>query len=175
MEVNHAIKYREKERTRRQNELSDMIMKALVPPSSGNASSSASFPGTRIAKNIEFASAAEVIKTSKGLIAEYDRIDGMVRDWVEESASPAPDDLEADVKAMKQLIDLGHSNATRKVKKLMNVKGTDEGGKEEEENVDEDGTMLDYGLERTLRYAERGVKRIVKGIPMESELEVEIN
>ena len=66
-----------------------------------------------------------------------------------------------DVEETEQKLMLGHEVALRKVKKVLGVDGGEQGSEAVEGGDDES----DYQLQKCLKYAERGVKRMVKGLP----------
>jgi len=130
------------------------------------------YPGTAIAINPIFASATEMIATSNGLVQEYDNIEEMVAKATEDDRKVIRDTWQQDADEMKRLLELGHRKALRDVKKVL---GVNDVGKMTVADKDDEGrltkTGLDQGLKDTLRYAERGVKRMVKGLPRDIEME----
>ncbi|KAF2800161.1 hypothetical protein K505DRAFT_413173 [Melanomma pulvis-pyrius CBS 109.77] len=177
------VQCRENERERRREDISDIITSAFTPTASSNDpinQAYAAYPGTTIALNPLFASVADMINTSHGLVAEYDRLETMVTETAQdnESRQPITDKYQEEVKEMEKLLKVGHRNALRNVKKVMRANHEDvevNGTKEVEGEVDEYGeTMemqLNYELETALRYVERGIRRMTKGLPRNNEAE----
>jgi hypothetical protein len=64
---------------------------------------------------------------------------------------------------------MGARVALRNVKKVLGADA--EGGTDEDGDVDMEGegktVELNYELQKSLRYAERGIKRMVKGLPVD--------
>lgn len=124
--------------------------------------------------------AAEVIRKSKSLIKDYDDMEAMlnkVRD--EQQKKLAAENWESEVRETERLLLLGRNRAVRCVGRVVDVAEKDKGYVEDgdgdktenggDEAVEDDDGDADMGLLRTLEYAERGVKRMVKGIPREDE------
>jgi hypothetical protein len=112
-----------------------------------------------------------MITTSHGLVREYDNIEEMVAKAAEDDRKLITDTWQQDVEEMKRLLDLGHRKALRDVKKVLGVNGAEE---MTERDKDDSGRLTkmepNHGLSDTLRYAERGVKRMVKGLPRNIEM-----
>lgn len=121
-----------------------------------------------------------MINTSHGLVVEYDRFETMVTETAQDNDSrqPITDTYQEEVKEMEKLLKVGYRNALRNVKKVMRANHEDvemNGTKEVEGEVDGYGeTMkmqLNYELETALRYAERGIRRMMKGLPRNNEVD----
>jgi hypothetical protein len=164
-----TFEYSKNERTRRGDDIANIISSAFVAPTSNP--NCPSYPGTAIAINPIFASATEMITTSHVLVREYDNIEEMVAKAAEDDRKPITDTWQQDVEEMKRLLDLGYRKALRDVKKVLGVNGAEE---MTERDKDDGGRLTkmepNHGLSDTLRYAERGVKRMVKGLPRNIEM-----
>ena len=71
-----------------------------------------------------------------------------------------------DMKETERLLILGHKKAVRDVKKVLGVKTEEIEGEDWNVNGFQRDESRDYDLHKSLRYAERGVRRMVKGLPM---------
>jgi hypothetical protein len=116
-----------------------------------------------------------LLSASEGLVKEYQRLDGMIANLRDEQSDPIADTWKQDVEETDRQLKMGARVALRNVKKVLgaDVEGDGLGGTDEDGDVDVDmegegkKVKLDYELQRSLRYAERGVKRMVKGLPMD--------
>lgn len=161
----------EEETTRRRNEITSTILNALKTPNRPVQGETLTFTGTKIAENAAYIPVANILATSESLIKEYDRLDTMITDMRGEEAELAAETWQQEIHEAERQLKMGARVALRNVKKVLGVdmenegKGaTDGDGDEEMEDVDA-GKGLNYELQRSLRYAERGVKRMVKGLP----------
>jgi hypothetical protein len=165
-----TFEHRENERTRRRSDIANIISTAFVGPSSDH--NCPTYPGTSVAINPIYVSAAEMIRTSRGLIEEYDHIQEISSKAAEEDRPQVMITWQQDVEETRRLLHLGHRKGQRDVKKVLGLIDAEE---MTEGNEDDGGGLtkseLDYGLIDTLRYAKRGVKRMVKGLPRDVEMD----
>ena len=126
--------------------------------------------GTGIAGNAAYASTVDVLTASEGLIAQYQRLDNIIKDLRNEDAESVADKWKQDIHEAEMQLKMGARVALRNVKKVLGadiesdeVAAADEGADENMEGAA--GEELDYELQKSLRYAERGIKRMVKGLP----------
>jgi hypothetical protein len=109
------------------------------------------------------------LSASEGLINEYRRLDGMIAQLREEQPDAIADTWKQDIENTHKQLKKGARVAVRNVKKVLGADAEDPVMTDEDGDVDMEGDAkvgLDYELQRSLRYAERGVKRMVKGLPM---------
>ncbi|KAF1845427.1 uncharacterized protein K460DRAFT_395090 [Cucurbitaria berberidis CBS 394.84] len=165
----------EEEEARRRYEIAATIMEALETPNQAIQGQTPTLGGTKIASNTAYASVSDVLKASEGLIVEYQRLDNIIKGLRDERTESVADTWKQNLDETEKQLKMGARVALRNVKKVL---GADTEG-EELAPVDEDGdekmegvvgeaeteTELNYELHRSLRYAERGVKRMVKGLP----------
>ncbi|KAF2204544.1 hypothetical protein GQ43DRAFT_460694 [Delitschia confertaspora ATCC 74209] len=173
--------------TRRRNEIATAISTALLPSSPANRNGHgkgeagpATFPGTGIATNPTFTSILEIIQVSRNLIKEYEKMSEKV-----ESAFPGREkDLtgawQNDVEHTAKVLEIGHKRALRQIKKVLGIidveiegSGAESDGNELEmvtDSQDLPSREHDLGLHRTLQYAERGIRRLTKGLPEDMEI-----
>ncbi|KAL1801633.1 hypothetical protein ACET3X_001975 [Alternaria dauci] len=161
-----------KQEQRHRSELAATILEALRTPNQPVQSETATFKGTRIAKNAVYESVSTVLTASSGLVSEYQRLDGMIAKLRDEQPAAVADTWMQDVEDTDRQLRMGARVALRNVKKVLGadvedvVLGeTDDDGDVEMEGGE--GVALSYELRNSLRYAERGVKSMVKGLPVD--------
>jgi hypothetical protein len=97
----------------------------------------------------------------------------MIANLRDEQSDPIADIWKQDVEDTDRQLKMGARVALRNVKKVLgaDVEGDELRGTDEDGDVDMEGegkkAELNYELQKSLRYAERGVKRMVKGLPMD--------
>jgi hypothetical protein len=97
----------------------------------------------------------------------------MIANLRDEQSDPIADTWKQDVEETDRQLKMGARVALRNVKKVLgaDVEGDGLGRTDEDGDVDMEGegekVELNYELQKSLRYAERGVKRMVKGLPMD--------
>ncbi|KAF1834351.1 hypothetical protein BDW02DRAFT_525584 [Decorospora gaudefroyi] len=163
----------EKEETRRRDELASSILKALQTSNRPVESESSNFAGTRIASNAVHTSVMSILSASEGLIKEYQRLDDMIAELRDEQAEPIADTWKQNVEDTDRQLRMGARVALMNVKKVLGA-DVERGAMETadaEGDMDMDGGQgdeieLNYELQKSLRYAERGVKRMVKRLPV---------
>ncbi|KAF1944767.1 hypothetical protein EJ02DRAFT_370778 [Clathrospora elynae] len=166
-----------KEEKRRRDELASMVLEALQSPNRPTQGETPTFAGTTITGNAIYDSATNILTASGGLVQEYQRLDGMIAKMREEQAEPIAETWKQQVEETDKQLKLGARVALRNVKKVLgaDVESEEMGMADGDRDVDMDvegdtpgeGTVLNYELQKSLRYAERGVKRMVKGLPMD--------
>jgi hypothetical protein len=161
----------EREESRRHAELASLIVGALQTPNRLFPSEAITFPGTRIAANAVYPPIAEALTASEDLLEEYIRLDDMIKD-MHKQMEPLGESWNQDIEEVDRKLRLGAKVALRKVGKVLGVDKADEdddGVMEEGEegglgDGEVEGTEGSYELQKSLRYAERGVRRMVKGL-----------
>ncbi|KAF2649832.1 hypothetical protein K491DRAFT_697782 [Lophiostoma macrostomum CBS 122681] len=149
---------------------------SIAHPPNGNR---LSYPGTSIDRSATYASANEVVKSSEDLLNEYGRIEKLIEDSKCGDEQPMADSWQQEAKDMERQLELGRKKAIRDVKKTLGADYDGERGLEHPEGPDgaeeniggKENDTLDYELLKTLRYAERGVKRMVKGLPKDDAID----
>jgi hypothetical protein len=115
---------------------------------------------------------ADVLTSAQALLEEYERLDKMISDMRDEQTSPLAETWHQDVEDTKQKLEMGARVALRNVKKVLGAEVDDDAKDraevEDEETLVKDDT-LNYELQKSLRYVERGVKRMVKGLPVDED------
>ncbi len=158
-----------KEEQRRGEELASTILEALQTPNRPAQSERATFLATQIAGNAVYTSVDSVLSASERLINEYRRLDGMIAKLREEQPDTIADTWKQDIEDTDKQLKKGARVAVRNVKKMLGGNAENPVMTDEDGDVDMEGDAkvgLNYELQRSLRYAERGVKRMVKGLPM---------
>lgn len=97
------------------------------------------------------------------MLAEYHELDAMIERLSGESVTTVTDEWTHAVEDKERLLRLGHKTAARNVKKVL-------GMEVDETEVDaHEGPKPNMELRNRLRYVERGVKRMVKGLPRDED------
>jgi hypothetical protein len=125
----------------------------------------------------DFEYASRVIELSRGLISEYETMSTKVRPVLPEQDRSIIVDWQNHFDNTVRLLGIGHKLALRDVGKVLNLNEGNENEKvENTEDEDESGVGSAFpwvkasrsvGLMSTLQYAERGVKRMAKGLPLD--------
>jgi uncharacterized protein YdcH (DUF465 family) len=112
----------------------------------------------------------DVLSSSEALLEEYERLDKMITDMRDGQEELVAETWHQDLQEAGQKLQMGARVALRHVKKVLGAEVETDGGiatgdGDDEMHDIERGQELNYELEKNLRYAERGVKRMVKGLP----------
>jgi flagellar biosynthesis GTPase FlhF len=146
-------------------------MEALKTPNRRIQGDAPTFTGTRIADNAAYLPVADVLSSAEALLEEYERLDRMISNMRDEQTNPMAETWHQDLEDTKQKLEMGARVALRNVKKVLGAEvdddATDMDGDEDETLVEDEG--LNYELQKSLRYVERGVKRTVKGLPADED------
>lgn len=152
---------------RRRNEFASLISSALQP-----SENNATFPNTTIATNPASSRASRASALSESLLAEYKSFEAMIAGLAGDRMNTLSKLWAQDVAETERKLRLGHKVALRNVKKVL---GAEDGGRAEgvaDEDMDGESNVveeLNYELLKGLGYAERGVKRMVKGLPKDEQ------
>lgn len=96
---------------------------------------------------------------------EYNTFETMIAEMAGEDKNPITETWTRDMEETERLLKLGHRTALRNVKQVLGAEDGEGEDGDMEEAEDKNHAELNYELLKSLRYAERGVKRMVKGIP----------
>jgi hypothetical protein len=145
-----------------------VILEALKTPNRPQQNETLRFDGTQIARNAAYTPVADVLASSEALLREYERLDKVSKDMRDGQTEPHADIWHKELQEAERQLQLGARVAVRKVTKMLGaeVESDGDGDTLETEGADQD---LNYGLHKSLRYAERGVKRMVKGLPEDED------
>jgi hypothetical protein len=131
------------------------------------------FPGTKIADNAAYLPVADVLTSAEALLEEYERLDKMISNMRDEQTKPMAETWHQDLEGTKQKLEMGARVALRNIKKVLGAEVDDDamdaGGEGDEEMTLVEDDSLNYELQKSLRYVERGVKRMVKGLPADED------
>ncbi|CAN9082271.1 unnamed protein product [Alternaria alternata] len=160
-----------KQEQHHRDELAATILEALRTPNRPVKSETANFKGTRIAGNQLYASVTTILTTSSDLVNEYRRLDDMITKLRNEQPATRADTWKQDVEDTDRQLRRGARVALRNVKKMLgaDVEDVIMGEADEDGDVKMEGgeeVELNYELRKSLRYTERGVKKMVKGLPV---------
>jgi formiminotetrahydrofolate cyclodeaminase len=163
----------EEAQTRRNNEIATAIMTALKTPSRPVKGETPTYPGTKIAEHAVYSPVTAFLDASDALVAEYQRLDNMVKDMQDDAVAPIAETMNDELQEATRQLNLGARVALRNVKKVLGMPrdaDVDEDGDEEMRDVEREGEqVLSYEWQKSLNYVERGVKRMVKGLPDDEE------
>jgi hypothetical protein len=112
-----------------------------------------------------FDSAAKVSAACKSLVSEYNGFEAMVADMAGDKQNQVSKIWAQDVAEAERKLRLGHKVALRSVKKVLGAEEGVNGADADDGEMGGDDVVtgeLNYGLLQGLRYAERGVKRMVR-------------
>ncbi|KAL6708974.1 hypothetical protein ACN47E_002101 [Coniothyrium glycines] len=165
----------------RREELVSSFTAALKSPprcQGHETGSNVSFAGTKITGNTVYTSITSVVASSEDLIKEYRRLDGMIAEMRPENPGAIAAEWSAEIKQADGQLKLGARVALRNVKKVLGaeVENDDVAVTDAEDDVDmvdsedTEKNRLNFDLYTSLRYAERGVTRMAKGLPSDEAL-----
>jgi len=146
------------------------MLDALRSPGNGAYGEPAAMVGTRIAENTLHASATAVLAHSHGLLRNHARLDELISALRSERAASVADTWRQDIEQTEERLRLGASVARRNVKQVLGADTHGMGGTDNEGDVEMlpgEATGLNYDLQTSLQYAERGIKRMAKAVPSE--------
>mgnify|MGYP004499524975 CR=1 FL=1 len=159
---------------RRRNEFTKAILDALQTPNRPVHGTPPTLGDTKIVRNAVFRSVAHILTASENLVSEYNRLDKTIvgmRDTEPEGIAEA---WAGDVETTARLLKTGAETAIRNVKKVLGadveVGDMEQTRKESERMHAVEKMELNYELQKSLQYAERGVKKMVKSLPQDEEL-----
>jgi hypothetical protein len=158
---------------RRRNELTRSILDALQTPNSSAQENLSTLGGTKIARNAIFKSVAYVITSSEDLVAEYERLDKLIEGLRDAEPEGVAEKWTENVDKTARLLRLGAGTAIRNVKKVLGADIANDEAEEADENTERmeglENMELNYDFHKSLKYAEKGVKKMVKGLPQEED------
>ncbi|KAJ4312909.1 hypothetical protein N0V94_007210 [Neodidymelliopsis sp. IMI 364377] len=171
--VPRAHVYSEEVSMRRRNELTRSILKALQTPNRPVQGNPSTLGDTKIARNAVFKSVTYVLTSSEHLVAEYDRLDKLIESLRDAEPEGIAEKWTENVDKTARLLRLGAGTAIRNVKKVLGADIANGEVEEADENAERmeglEKMELDYDFHKSLQYAERGVKKMVKGLPQEED------
>ncbi|KAF2830761.1 hypothetical protein CC86DRAFT_316313 [Ophiobolus disseminans] len=163
----------EEAETRRRNELVSTIMNTLQTPNRPVQGETPTYSGSKIAKNAAYALVAENLAASERLLREYERLDNMSREMQDDEVEPITATWNQELVEAEHQLKMGARVALRNVKKVLGAEddgtGATDGDGDQVMQEAETGQELNYELHKGLRYAERGVRRMVKGLGEDKE------
>jgi hypothetical protein len=105
------------------------------------------------------------------LVDEYDELDKMMTKMRTEASNGISETWREEIQEMSSNLEKGARTALRRVQKVLGADMQDApdetGGVDAKADEDMDGVELNYDLQIRLKYLERGVKRMVKGLDEE--------
>jgi hypothetical protein len=156
---------------RRRNEITEAILKALQTPNRPVQGTPPTLGETKIARNAVFKSVASILTASEQLVGEYDRLDKMIVGIRDAELEGIAESWAWEVDDTARLLKIGAESAIKSVKKVL---GADVEVDDLEGSIliEEHGRKLDalekmelnYELHKSLYFAERGVKKMVKSL-----------
>ncbi|KAF3037781.1 hypothetical protein E8E12_003608 [Didymella heteroderae] len=168
--LGQCVRRAEQASVRRHHKLTEAILGALQTPNRPVQGTPPTFGESKIVRNAVLKSVASVLTASRELVHEYDRLDKMVVGIREAEPEGVAESWAEEVNRTAKLLKIGAETATKHVQKVL---GADvEGGDTKGSTLVEDGeTMealermeLNCELHKGLVYAERGIKKMIKGL-----------
>lgn len=144
------------------------MLDALQTPNRPVQGSVPTLGETEIARNAVFRSVANVLTASEHLVGEYDRLDRMIMGIRDAEPEGVAEAWTEEVESTAKLLKIGAEAAIRNVKKVLGADveddGTEETGEKRERMEGVDKMELNYELQKSLQYTERGVRKMVKSL-----------
>lgn len=144
--------------------MSALIAEVLTKSNKASKRKTTTFPGTKIADNAIYTLARKVNTARKSMLSEHYRLDASIERMGGDNKSMIREKRKQLIEKAEKLIRLGHKIAVRNVKKAVDT-GMDDDEKEECEGGIGAQKAPNLELRDGLRYAERGIRRMVKGLP----------
>lgn len=174
-QILRAYSCSEKASMRRRNELTKAILDALQTPNRPLQGTTPTLRDTSIARNAVFKSVAHVLTASEHLIGEYDRLEKAIASTRDAEPEGVAETWVEEVEKTARLLRIGAEAAIRNVKKVLGAEVSVDGTEVSVDGTEDRGlveqmfgaekTELNYELKRSLQCAERGVKKMVQGLP----------
>lgn len=165
---------REEQYSQHRDELASFLSEALKKTNRHVRHAVTAFPDTKIAINPIFALAERVGVASQRVLSEYASFEKMVLNMRDETKDTVLHAWSRDLQETERLIDCGYKTALRNVRKVLDGKENQSSQFADEGKMEQEGKQpqenLDYGLLKSLRYVERGVKRMVKSLPKDGRV-----
>ncbi|KAI8935202.1 hypothetical protein NX059_007793 [Plenodomus lindquistii] len=170
--LDQRMRQAERQAKERRDEITASILGALNSPNQITDHKTTTIAGTKIADNTTYMRTSEVLAQSESLVGEYERLDGIIADLRGKQNKSVADIWKQDITETEEQLRKGARVAIRNVKKVLGADiGSDGADKmEADEGIETqsgEGEELNYELRKSLRYAERGVKRMAKALPHE--------
>lgn len=143
--------------------MSACIAEALSKPNRTDSREPMCYPNTEIASNTIYNSVITVDKACRSMLSDYDTLEAMIGKLAGDNKNTVTEKWTQDVEKAERLLKLGHRTALRQAKRVVGVEvhGDDAEAGERGIGVSDE---INMELMEGLRYAERGVKRMVKGL-----------
>lgn len=162
----NAVHASKTDEVRRHKELLTLIVETLSRPTKPIKHEPSSFAKTRVAGNSIFSSAIKVNTACCNMLSQYYQLEARIDELGPDKNASITEKWMQDIEETERLLRVGHKAAGRNTKKAV---GMELHGFEAAETERQDGIgvlkKLNTELREGLRYTERGVKRMVKGIP----------
>ncbi|KAH6633366.1 hypothetical protein C7974DRAFT_452622 [Boeremia exigua] len=151
---------------RRRNELTKAILDALQTPNRNVHGAPPTLGNTKIARNAVFKTVARILRASEYLVSEYDKLDKVITGMHDSEHEGIAEAWVGDVAKTERLLRFGAETAVRNVKRVLGADVDADDVEHEDETMEVVGKLeLSYELKRSLQFAERGVKKMVKSLP----------
>jgi hypothetical protein len=122
--------------------------------------------GTYLQSNPPFNALNDMESKCAQLVAEYHVFEFLIEQMASEQKNSVTDTWTKDVEDAERLLTIGHNSAVKTVKAVLGVEVGEDGQFGEVQEGDDVGQApANLELHKSLQYAERGVKRMVKGLP----------
>ena len=173
------MNYREEADRRRRNAIANAISNTLLKSNTTGTSQlrNRDTASLELTSDLAFASAMEMVHNSKDLIKEYEETSELFASAGSHQERLIAEAWQSDVDRTARILQIGRKQASKNLEKVLGVERVEthaakgQTGRLEGEDDVEDGGLpvreCDLGLQTTLKYAERGIKRLTKGLPDE--------
>ena len=147
----------------------------------GSHTKNSATAATVLTSHPDFEYASRAIELSRGLVNEYETISTKVRPVLPEQDQSIIVDWQNHFDNTVRLLGIGHKLALRDVGKVLDLNEGNENEKVQNTEDEDESRVVSsafpwvkasrsVGLMSTLKYAERGVKRMAKGLPLDEEI-----
>lgn len=132
------------------------------------------YPGTRISVNTSTDVLDEVLAASGYLLAEYARLNNVIAELHDGQTTFDAGAWDKEVSVMEDKLKLGARVALKRVDRALGAVGKHEGGDDKIPDDDMEGVDIEQHKEdlkffKSLHYAQRGVRRMIKAVPGNEE------
>ncbi|CAI6315364.1 unnamed protein product [Periconia digitata] len=155
----------DQEDKRRRDDMVSMLGKALNTSDRPSLHATTTSRSPKFFTNPLFTSASKLSDSCENLLSQYEFLETTVKQMTNEQTKSVTAVWVKEVEDMERLLGLGHKKAVRDIKRALGIES--EAIKDGASNISEFQRNVehDFALQKSLRYAERGVRRMVKSLP----------
>ena len=157
------------EQAHRRKEMFALIFEALGKPTNPVKNEPSTFGSTKIVGNPIFSFGIKVNTACCNMLSQYYDLESTIEELVPVDNATITDKWMQDIEETERLLRVGYKTAARNAQKALGMETDGCETAEGEDNGIGVLTNVNMELREGLRYTERGVKRMVKGIPKGGE------